>query len=45
MMLYVFDDQYVYSIEMLRGKILQESVITVIRDPFQDWFRKVANLI
>ncbi len=45
MMLYVFDDQYVYSIEMLRGKIWQESVITVILDPFQVWFRKVANLI
>ena len=40
-----FDDQYVYSIEMLRGKIWQESVITVILDPFQVWFRKVANLI
>ena len=43
MMLYVFDDQYVYSIEMLWGKIWQESVITVILGPFQDWFRKVTN--
>ena len=27
---------------MLRGKILQESVITVILDPFQIWFRNFS---